>query len=118
MALPIPGSPVRGSSSGKPIMALFDLLGRTWCLGIVWQLSFSDATFRELQKRCEDISPTLLNNRLKELMQLDLVEKNVGGYGLTIQAKELANLLKPMGDWSQAWAKNYLNNNDARDDNA
>jgi len=118
MALPMPGSPVRGSKTGKPIMALFDLLGRTWCLGIVWQLSFGDATFRELQRRCEDISPTLLNNRLKELMQLDMVEKNSQGYGLTIQAKELANLIKPMGDWSQTWAENYLNNNDARDDNA
>ncbi|MFT5881153.1 MAG: DNA-binding HxlR family transcriptional regulator [Moritella sp.] len=38
MTLPIPGEPVRGSSTGKPIMALFDLVGRTWCLGIIWQL--------------------------------------------------------------------------------
>ncbi|SFD68402.1 transcriptional regulator, HxlR family [Pseudoalteromonas denitrificans DSM 6059] len=110
MALPIPGSPVRGSKTGKPIMALFDLLGRTWCLGIVWQLSFSDATFRELQKRCEDISPTLLNNRLKELMQLGFVEKRALGYGLTEQAQGLASLIKPMGDWSDKWAINYQNN--------
>ena len=26
--LPRPGQPVRGSKTGKPIMALFDLLGR------------------------------------------------------------------------------------------
>ncbi|WP_252097683.1 helix-turn-helix domain-containing protein [Pseudoalteromonas sp. NBT06-2] len=109
---------MRGSKTGKPIMALFDLLGRTWSLGIVWQLSFGDATFRELQKRCEDISPTLLNNRLKELIQLDIVERTSLGYGLTHQAKMLANLIKPMGDWSQTWAENYQNKNDVRDDDA
>lgn len=29
MPLPLLGTAVRGSKSGKPIMALFDLLGRT-----------------------------------------------------------------------------------------
>lgn len=106
MTLPIPGAPVRGSKTGKPIMALFDLLGRTWCLGIIWQLSFSNATFRQLQARCEDISPTLLNNRLKELAQLGLVMKTDSGYGLTEQATALVALIKPMAPWANGWADN------------
>lgn len=46
--VPTPGTPVRGSKSGKPIMALFDLLGRSWALGVIWQLSDGPATFRQL----------------------------------------------------------------------
>lgn len=106
MALPIPGTQVRGSKSGKPIMALFDLLGRTWCLGIIWQLSLDKANFRQLQARCDQVSPTLLNTRLKELMLLDLVQKTPEGYALTPQGQELAGLIKPMGPWARRWADN------------
>ena len=34
----LPGQPVRGSASGRPIMALLDLLGRRWALRILWEL--------------------------------------------------------------------------------
>ncbi|MBE0363337.1 hypothetical protein PULV_a3529 [Pseudoalteromonas ulvae UL12] len=104
MGLPIPGQAVRGSKTGKPIMALFDLLGRTWSLGIVWQLRHEHATFRQLQLRCEVISPTLLNSRLKELIALQLVMKTSQGYGLSAHGSELAKLIEPMADWSQQWA--------------
>lgn len=104
MALPIPGSEVRGSKTGKPIMALFDLLGRTWCMGIIWQLSLDSATFRQLQARCDSMSPTLLNSRLKELMQLALVQKTPQGYALTPHGEALALLIKPMAPWAQEWA--------------
>lgn len=104
MTLPTPGHAVRGSKTGKPIMALFDLLGRTWCLGIIWQLRHSPATFRELQHRCEDISPTLLNSRLKELIALDLVLKTSQGYDLSPHAQLLAQHIQPMAAWSQTWA--------------
>src|SRR5208282_722599 len=33
--IPKPGSPVRGSRTGRPLMALLDLLGRRWALRIV-----------------------------------------------------------------------------------
>ena len=29
---------VRGSRTGRPIMALLDLLGRRWTLRIIWEL--------------------------------------------------------------------------------
>jgi len=35
---PRPGRPVRGSRTGRPIMALLDLLGRRWVLRILWEL--------------------------------------------------------------------------------
>ena len=104
MPLPTPGSPVRGSSSGKPVMALLDLLGRTWSLGIIWQLNLGPATFRELQKRCEQISPSLLNKRLKELKSLQLIDTQQQGYSLTIQGQNLFQIIAPLDRWSDQWA--------------
>jgi len=103
MTLPLPGMPVRGSKTGKPIMALLDLLGRNWTLGILWNLSHNPCTFRELQKRCENISPTLLNNRLKELQGTLFVEKRVSGYALTELGEQLFSHIKPLGGFSGLW---------------
>ena len=109
MSFPIPGKPVRGSQTGVPIMALFDLLGRTWAMGVIWQLQNGPYTFRDLQKRCESISPTILNSRIKELKEADIVERTLGGYQLTTRGNELIKVLRPFGEWSRAWAKDVFN---------
>ena len=105
MSVPCPGKPVRGSKSGVPIMALFDLLGKNWAMGIIWNLQEGSYTFRELQNRCESISPTILNTRIKELRAADIVERTNDGYQLTIRGKDLMELLRPFGDWSRVWSE-------------
>jgi DNA-binding HxlR family transcriptional regulator len=105
MSIPLPGTQVRGSKTGKPIMALLDLLGRTWALGIIWNLHSGPATFRELQQRCEKISPTLLNTRLKELKILQLIECQDAGYQLSSQGVDLFDIIAPLGNWSSQWAQ-------------
>ncbi|MGS2764468.1 winged helix-turn-helix transcriptional regulator [Sinomicrobium sp. M5D2P9] len=110
MAFPTPGSPVRGSRSGQPIMALFDLLGRSWAMGIIWHLSGGPGTFRKIQDYCETISPTTLNKRLKELIQARLIEKTADGYALTPMGKEVFELLSPLGLWAKNWAGNLEEN--------
>ncbi|WP_411032216.1 winged helix-turn-helix transcriptional regulator [Spongiimicrobium sp. 3-5] len=107
MALPIPGKPVRGSKTGQPIMALLDLLGRSWAMGIVWHLYNGPSTFRGLQAYCETISPTTLNKRLKELKDSYLIERTMEGYALTQHGKELYELIEPLGGWAKIWAKNF-----------
>lgn len=102
--VPAPGNPVRGSKSGKPIMALFDLLGRSWALGVIWQLANGPLTFRQIQDRCEQMSPTILNRRIKELTASGFVEKGDQGYQLTSAGAELFTFLKPLGGWSKKWA--------------
>ena len=109
MAIPVPGKPVRGSKSGVPLMAVFDLIGRTWAIGVVWQLQEGPFTFRELQDRCESISPTILNSRIKDLREADVVERTLDGYQLTERGRELINIIKPIGDWSRKWAKEIFN---------
>lgn len=105
MSIPIPGQPVRGSKTGVPIMALFDLLGRTWAMGVLWQLQNGVYTFRELQDKCELISPAVLNSRIKDLIQAGIAERTIYGYQLTECGKTLAELLRPFGEFSRGWAK-------------
>lgn len=105
MSTPRPGEPVRGSKSGRPIMALLDLLGRRWSLRILWEMRHGDAmTFRALQSACDDVSPTSLNRRLKELRDVQLVALAEDGYYLTTLGLELLEALSPLNDWSRRWA--------------
>ena len=105
MSIPKPGKPVRGSKSGAPIMALFDLLGRRWAMGIVWQLSDGPQPFNALQKRCDSISPTILSARIKDLSDAALIERTLEGYRLTQLGGELFKILEPFKEWSQKWTK-------------
>ncbi len=105
MSIPIPGKPVRGSKTGVAIMALFDLLGRTWALGVLWQLQNGPFTFRELQEKCESISPSILNSRVKDLREAEIAERTLNGYQLTERGHKLVTLIRPFGDWSREWAK-------------
>jgi DNA-binding HxlR family transcriptional regulator len=110
MSIPKPGRPVRGSTTGAPIMALFDLLGRRWAMGIVWNLSANGPmTFRSLQSCCEQkggaISPSILNKRIKDLQEAKLVERTLAGYAVTDLGRELFILLEPLAAWSKKWSK-------------
>ena len=82
---------VRGSRSGRPIMALLDLLGRRWTLRIVWELRDAPLTSRALRTACDDASPTIVQARLSKLREAGLVELEQGdGYRLTALGREQA----------------------------
>ncbi len=103
---PLPGRQVRGSRHGRPIMALTDLLGRAWAQRILWELRADRLTFRDLQAACEDPSPTIVNHRLKELREAELVDHISGqGYGLTTLGQELLDILLPLNVWAEKWAR-------------
>lgn len=102
----LPGQPVRGSTTGRPVMVLLDALGKRWTLRLIWELNREGpGTFRELRARCEDISPTSLNSRLKELRQLNLIALGESGFTLTEQGRSLSRLLKPLDQWAYQWAE-------------
>jgi DNA-binding HxlR family transcriptional regulator len=104
MATPKPGNPVRGSDSGRPIMALLDLLGRRWALRVIWELRDKPLTFRELRERCDAVSPTSLNHRLHELRETDIVEvAGTGGYTLSEAGRQLLEAMGPLLEWSDDW---------------
>jgi len=86
-------------------MALLDLVGRRWALRIVWELHEGDATFRDLAHRCDDVSSSVLRDRLRDLTVAGIVERGDRGYRLTTDGRELMELLRPLGQWSQRWAR-------------
>jgi DNA-binding HxlR family transcriptional regulator len=103
--IPRPGRPVRGSDSGRPIMALLDLLGRRWALRLVWELREGPLSFRRLQARCGAISSSVLNDRLSELRAAGIVEASDDGYRLTEEGRELLALYPPLNAWAERWAE-------------
>lgn len=103
---PRPGHRVRGSTTGRPVMALLDLLGRRWVLRILWELRDRSLNFRELQAACDGLSPSVLNSRLAELRETRIVELRPDeGYALTKLGRELLSQLTPLAVWSEKWAK-------------
>jgi DNA-binding HxlR family transcriptional regulator len=103
---PKPGSPVRGSTSGVPLMALLDLLGRSWALGVVWALRGEPLTFRELQEACGGISSSVLRDRLRELREAGAIDvTQPGGYRLTPEGRRLHEIYKPLSAWAERWAE-------------
>jgi DNA-binding HxlR family transcriptional regulator len=104
---PLPGRPARGSQTGRPVMALLDLLGRRWALRVLWELRDDQTapTFRELQANCGDVSSSVLNERLRELRGAGIATvKPGGGYILTPEGHELMRALAPLDEWASGWA--------------
>ena len=102
---PLPGRPVRGSGTGRPVMALLDLLGRRGTLRLLWELRDGHPqTFRLLQETAGGMSPSVLNDRLKELREAQLVELAPAGYTLSASGRELLRRLKPLNSWAENWA--------------
>ena len=101
---------VRGSKSGRPIMALLDLLGRRWTLRILWELREQALTSRALRAACDEASPTVLQARLSELREVGFVELMPGnGYRLTAIGKELLENFLPLHRFAERWSKRQAN---------
>lgn len=105
MATPRPGRRVRGSATGRPLMAALDLLGRRWTLRVLWELRSSRLTFRALRDACDAVSPTVLNTRLGELREAGILESTPEGYAVTELGRQLCGALAPLEQWARDWAK-------------
>ena len=82
-----------------------ELLQRRWMLRVLWELRADALTFRALQGRCDEVSPTVLNQRLAELRAVDLVEHGDGGYALTPLGAELVEAFAPLSKWALRWQR-------------
>jgi DNA-binding HxlR family transcriptional regulator len=87
-------------------MVLLDLLGRRWALRVLWELRGTQLTFRELQQACGQISPTVLNERLRELRKGKLVDlDDERGYCLSAQGEDLVEKFLPIVRWADRWSR-------------
>jgi DNA-binding HxlR family transcriptional regulator len=97
---------VRGSRTGRPVMALLDLLGRRWSLRILWELRGEPLTSRALRTACDEASPTVLQARLSELREAGFVALgDGGGYALTPLGRELCETFLPLHKFAERWKK-------------
>jgi DNA-binding HxlR family transcriptional regulator len=83
-------------------MRLLDVLGRRWALRVLWELRDEALTFRALRERCEDVSPSVLNTRLAELREIDVLGLAAdGGYALTPEGRALLPALTQLDAWAR-----------------
>ncbi len=102
---PVPGQPVRGSASGRPLMAALDLLGRRWALRLLWELRDGPVGARSLLARTEGLSSSVMYERLRELTDGGLIGRSTAGaYELTSIGRELGRAIAPLSQWAESWA--------------
>ena len=104
MGTPRPGRAVRGSTTGRPVMAALDLLGRRWALRVLWELRDGPVGARALQARCDGMSSSVLYERLRELREAGLVEQVDEQWALSKLGRELGRAIEPLDAWARRWA--------------
>jgi DNA-binding HxlR family transcriptional regulator len=87
------------------MMAALDLLGRRWTPRVIWELQQGPAGFRELRRRADTMSSSVLADRLRQLRELGIVRTDDAGvYHLTELGSGLESALEPLRLWAQDWA--------------
>jgi DNA-binding HxlR family transcriptional regulator len=93
-----------GATARAAINAAMALLQKRWALRIIWELRGDSLTFRAVQAACNEVSPTVLNQRLAELREAGIVSHLPGsGYQLTAQGSSLLKAMWPLLEWSVGW---------------
>src|SRR4051812_42225232 len=105
MPTPRPGTPVRGSTTGRPLMAAMDLFGRPGALRILWELRAGPLGARALLARCEGLSSSVLYQRLRDLASSGIITSSADGYQLTRLGTALGHALRPLDQWATTWAQ-------------
>jgi DNA-binding HxlR family transcriptional regulator len=87
-------------------MAALDLFGRRWALRIIWELHEGPLGFRALQQRCDNMSSSVLGQRLSELAEARLIEQRADTtYALAVLGRDAYQALRPLVRWSARWAE-------------
>lgn len=87
-----------------------ELVGRKWSGAILFVLLKGPARFGELKDRVPELSDRLLSERLKELEDEGIVERDVSDgrppcvtYRLTDRGRALRPALDALGAWAERW---------------
>ena len=86
-------------------MALLDLLGRRWTLRVLWELREGPVKFRDLARRADAMSQSVLSRRLNELERACFVTSDEEGWRLSDDGSALLQLLAPLSRFATRWAE-------------
>lgn len=101
-----------------PVSKASELLGDKWTLLIIREALMGAARFNEFQRGMPLISPTMLTRRLNELAENGLlIRKKIPAqkghkYYLTEAGKELAPVIRQLGEWGMRWARGRMEDAD------
>ena len=89
------------------MMAALDLLGQRWTLRVIWELQQEQPLgFRELRRRTDEMSSSVLADRLRRLSEAGLIDTGEDGrYRLTDLGDALGPALEPLREWATRWAQ-------------
>lgn len=76
------------------------MLSRRWTLRVLWELGEDVLTYRDLASRVQDMSTSVLTDRLRELRSVGLVQHE-HGYRLTALGNDLRGQLGNLREWAE-----------------
>jgi len=85
-------------------MAALDLLGRRWALRVLWELRDGPLGARDLRRRCDSMSSSVLYERLRELTAAGLITQREDQYELSDQGRSLGTAISALDTWAGEWA--------------
>ena len=95
-----------------PVRATLALLGQKWVPHIVHELMSGKRRFNELAHNVGGCNSRTLRDRLKNLEELDIVDRNIVAvmppwveYDLTLKGKQLGEALTALEHWGSSYMK-------------
>jgi DNA-binding HxlR family transcriptional regulator len=92
-----------------PLAMASEILCNRWTILVLRELLFGSTTFNDISRGVPRMSRTLLSKRLKELVQIGVIDKssNVMGNQISYQLTDAGNALESviigMAGWGQEW---------------
>ncbi|MCU7926075.1 MAG: helix-turn-helix transcriptional regulator [Candidatus Thiodiazotropha sp. (ex Dulcina madagascariensis)] len=93
-----------------PVACVLDIIGDKWTLLVVRDLFAGKRTYGEFQASFEKIPTNILAERLKRLIEYEIIVKSPYQqrpvryeYVLTTKGKELGPILKAMAQWGEKY---------------
>jgi DNA-binding HxlR family transcriptional regulator len=103
---------VKGLGQFCSIARALDVLGQRWSLLIVREVLMGSRRFGDVRRGIPRISRTMLSARLRELVDVGVLERGDGKggptYDLTKAGRELEAVVHNLGVWGQRWLPRSL----------
>lgn len=87
------------NSKVEEIVDAIDTLSKKWSIHIVQSLERVDLSFKQIRDEVDGVSNKILSERLTQLREEDIIEKNEDGYKLTEKGQDLKPVFQEIVEW-------------------